>query len=83
METLIEKSMRVEGKAWIEIRALECRRTLCALEYAVPVGDLSRDVDGSEELDRLVEAVGGVVIPELPSGTGQGKIVTVLLWRKL
>ena len=81
-EMLIEKSMRVGGQRRVEIRALECRHTLCALEYAVPVDDLDHDADGSEELERLMEPVGGVVVPELPTGSGKGKFVSVLFWRK-
>jgi hypothetical protein len=82
MEKLIVKSMRVGGKQWTEIRALECRRTLCALEYAVPVDDLNHNVDGDADLDRLMEPEGGVMAPELPSGMGAGKMVSVLIWRK-
>ena len=82
MEMLIEKSMRVDGRRWVEIRGLECRRTLCALEYAVPVDDMDHDVDGSEELERLMDSAGGVVAPELPAGPGNGKFVSVLIWRK-
>jgi len=82
VETLIAKSMRVGGKSLFEIRALECRRTRCALEYAVSVDNLDHDVDGNEELERLMEPVAGVVVPELPDGPGKGKIVSVLIWRK-
>jgi len=81
IEALIEKSMLEKGKSWMEIRALECRRTLCALEYAVNANDTAHDVDGSPELDRLMEPIGGVVAPEVSLASG-GRIVSVLIWRK-
>jgi len=62
----------------VQIRALECRSTHCALEYAVRVDDLDHDVDGSEELERLVEPVGGVIAPEV----GTRMMVNVLIWQK-
>lgn len=83
IEPLIEKSMLVQGKPRAEIRALECRRTMCALEYAVFVDDLDHGVDGSEQLSRLMEPLGGVMAPELPGADGRGKIVSVLIWRKI
>jgi hypothetical protein len=83
MEALIQKSMLVDGKPWIEIRALECRSTRCGLEYAVKVDDLGRDVDGSAELDRLLEPVGGIVAPELGPGLKGGRLVSVIFWTKL
>jgi hypothetical protein len=78
IEALIGKSMRVDGKEWVQIRALECRSTYCALEYAVRVDDLDHDVDGSEELERLVEPVGGIMAPEV----GTRMMVSVLVWQK-
>lgn len=83
IEPLIEKSMLVKGKPRAVIRALECRRTMCALEYAVFVDDLDHDVDGNQELSRLMEPVGGVMAPELPGADGRAKIVSVLIWRKV
>jgi hypothetical protein len=45
--------------------------------------DLDHDVDGDNELERIMEPVGGIVVPEVSlSGRGRGKIVTVLLWIK-
>lgn len=82
MEALIAKSMRVGGKDWVQIRALECRSTRCALEYAVYVNDLDHDVDGSEELERLMDPQGGIVIPEMSPGSGKPMMVTVLVWQK-
>ena len=82
METRIAKSMLVDGKPWAEIRALECRRTRCALEYAVSIDDLDHDVDGDAELDRLMDPAGGVVVPEPPSDSGKGKMISVLIWRR-
>lgn len=83
VERLIARSMLVNGRPWAQIRALECRSTRCALEYAVAVDDLGRDVDGDEELDKLMEPVGGVaLVPELPAGPGKGVFVNVLIWRK-
>jgi hypothetical protein len=83
VERLIAKSMLVDGRRWAEIRALECRRTRCALEYAVSTEDLGRNVDGDAELDRLMEPIGGVMAPELTSGSAKGGMwVSVLIWRK-
>ena len=65
--------MLVNGRPWAEIRALECRRTYCALEYAVDIDDLDHDVDGNEELEKLMEPVAGVMAPELPSNRGKEK----------
>jgi hypothetical protein len=83
MEALVAKSMRVGGKDWVQIRALECRSTRCALEYAVYVDDLDHDVDGDEDLERLMEPVGGMMAPEVSQGgSGRGLIVSVLFWTK-
>jgi hypothetical protein len=82
VEALIAKSMRVNGKPWVEIRALECRHTRCALEYAVSIDDLGPSVDGDMQLDRLMEPIGGVMAPELASGSGKGKMVSVMIWRR-
>src|SRR5688500_3145851 len=82
VERLILQFFLVNGQPWAETRSLECRRTLCALEYAVDVDNLDHDADGSEQLERLMEPVTGVMAPELPSAGGKGKIVSVLIWRK-
>jgi hypothetical protein len=82
MEALIAKSMQVGGRQWVQIRALECRRTRCALEYAVDVKDLDHDVDGDQELERLMEPVGGIVAPEVSLLLGKGMMVSVLVWSK-
>jgi len=82
VEALIAKSMLVDGKPWVEIRALECRRMRCALEYAVSVDDLDHDVDGNAELDRLMEPIGGVMAPEPTTGSGKGLMISVMIWRK-
>jgi hypothetical protein len=80
VEALIARSMLVDGKPWVQIRALECRRTLCALEYAVPADDLDHDVDGNAELEQFMEPVSGVVVPEPASGPGKSRMVSVLIW---
>jgi len=82
MEALIAKSMRVGGKEWVQIRALECRSAHCALEYAVYLDDLDHDVDGSEDLERLMEPLGGIVAPEMNQGLGKPMMVSVLVWKK-
>ncbi len=82
VEILIFKSMLVKGLPRSEIRALECRRTYCALEYAVEVDDMEHNIDGNDELDKLMEPVTGVMAPELPTNRRRGKIVSVLIWRK-
>jgi hypothetical protein len=81
-EKLIAKSMLVNGRPWVEIRALECRRTRCAIEYAVSIDDLDHDVDGNAELDQLMEPIGGVTAPELASGSRKNMMVSVMIWRK-
>jgi hypothetical protein len=83
MEALIAKSMQVGGRQWVQIRSLECRSTRCALEYAVYVNDLDHDVDGNQELERLMEPVGGIVAPEVSLIQGKGMMVSVLIWSKL
>lgn len=83
VERLIFESMLVKGKPWAEIRALECRRTICALEYAVSIDDLDHSVDGSEKLETLMQPITGVIAPELPSNRGKGKMVSILIWRKI
>ena len=80
VETLIRKFMLVNGQPWADIRALECRRTMCALEYAVSVDDQSRHVDGDPQLEATMTPVGGVVAPEVVAG--QGLMVSVLIWRR-
>jgi hypothetical protein len=82
VEALIAKSMEMNGKPWVQIRALECRHTLCALEYAVSSDDLGRIADGDTQLDRLMEPIGGVMAPELASRSGKGTMVSVLIWRR-
>jgi len=82
VEKLIAKAMLVNGQPRVEIRALECRRMLCALEYAVSIDDLNHNSDGDVELDRLMEPTGGVTAPEPTPGSGNGKIVSVLIWRR-
>ena len=52
----------------------------CALEYAVYLDDLDHDVDGSEELERLMEPLGGIVAPEVPQGW-EARLVSVLVWK--
>jgi len=34
------------------------------------------------ELDRLMDPAGGVVVPEPPSDSGKGKMISVLIWRR-
>ena len=82
IEALIAKFMRVDGKDWVQIRALECRSAHCALEYAVFADDLKHDADGDAELERLMEMVGGIVAPELEPGSSRGMMVSVLIWKK-
>jgi hypothetical protein len=81
MEKLIAKSMLMNGRPWVEIRALECRRVRCALDYAVSVDDLNHTVDGNAELDQLMEPEGGVTVPEPASGSSKGMMVSVIIWR--
>lgn len=80
VEKLISKSTLVNGKPRFEMRALECRRSLCVLEYAVSIDDLGQQFDGYEELSRNVELVGGITAPELKPGGGV--LVSALIWRK-
>jgi len=73
MEALIAKSMRVGGKDWVQIRALK---------YAVYLDDLDHDLDGSEDLEQLMEPLGGIVAPEMNQGLGKPMMVSVLVWQK-
>lgn len=82
VESLIVKSMLVDSQPRFEMRALECRRTRCAFEYAVTTDDFGHALDGYEELDRHMELIGGVTAPELLSGSGNGMWVSVMIWRK-
>jgi hypothetical protein len=82
MEALIEKFMRLDGKQWVQIRALECRSTYCALEDAVYVDDLDHEVDGSEELERLMDPITGIMVPEMNTASGKPMMVSVLIWRR-
>jgi hypothetical protein len=82
MEALIEKFTRVDGRKWVGIRALECRSTLCALEYAVDVGDLDHEFDGNAELERLMDPIGGIVAPELGPDRRGGRMVSIMIWKK-
>jgi len=46
------------------------------------VNDLDHDVDGDQELERLMEPVGGIVAPEVSLVLGKGMMVSVLFWSK-
>ncbi|HEU5134051.1 MAG TPA: hypothetical protein VFU13_02805 [Steroidobacteraceae bacterium] len=82
MERQIAQWMLADRQSPFEMRALECRRTRCAFEYAVTTDAYGQTLDGYEELDRHMELTGGVTAPELTSGTGHGKWVSVMIWRK-
>lgn len=77
MEARIRKSRQVGGKPAGKIRALECRRARCVLEYEISVKDAARDVDGDLELDQQMDVRTGAVSLE-----GEDPVVGLIAWQK-
>lgn len=81
MEARIEKSLRVKGQAVGEIRSLECRRTLCAVEFVVDPERVAQ-ADGDAELELTMEPRTGGLAYELGGAGGRHRLVTVMCWQK-
>jgi len=83
MEQRIDEAMQVHGKYWAEIRSLECRRTLCALEYAARI-DSAPGVNtrAFDELLRSLEPVAGGMGFELPKADSEARVIGVMVWKR-
>jgi hypothetical protein len=81
MEARIEKSLRVKGQPAGEIRSLECRRTLCAVEFVVDPARIAR-ADGDAELELAMEPRTGGLAYESGGASGRHRLVTVMCWQK-
>jgi hypothetical protein len=82
MEARIRKAMRVEGKDFVEVRELQCRRARCVLVYSHPRKDVDPQFDGDESLDKLMDVRTGAVGHETAPGGGSPKAVSLLAWQK-
>ncbi len=83
MERRIDEMMQVNGKYWAEIRSLECRRTLCALEYVAAIDPaLNVNAEAFDGLLSLLEPVTGGVGYELPNAGGEGRVVGVMVFKR-
>ena len=83
MEKRIDQAMQVNGKYWAEIRSLECRRTLCALEYAARI-DSACGVNARafDALLRSLEPVSGGMGFELPKVDSEARVIGVMVWKR-
>ena len=83
MEQRIDEMFRSDGKYWAEIRSLDCRQTLCAVEYA-------QDVNGGPTLNEMafvrllqwLEPTTGGMGYEVSPASSQYKVVVVMVWKK-
>jgi hypothetical protein len=83
MEQRIAEAMHLDGKHWAEIRSLECRRTLCALEYAARIDAApAENTEGFDELLQSLESVSGGIGYELPKADGEARVVGVMVWKR-
>jgi hypothetical protein len=80
MESRIEKSLRVKGRAVGEIRSLECRRTLCAVEFVMDPERVA-PADGDAELELALEPRTGGLAYEA-GASGRHLLVAVMCWEK-
>jgi hypothetical protein len=81
MESRIEKSLLVKGRRAGEIRSLECRRTLCAVEYVVDPEHVEQ-ADGDAALELEMEPRTGGLAYESGGASGRHHVVTVMCWQK-
>jgi hypothetical protein len=81
MESLIERSLRVKGQTVGEIRSLECRRSLCAVEFVVDPERVAQ-ADGDAELELAMEPRTGGLAYESGGANGRHRLVTVMCWQK-
>jgi hypothetical protein len=84
LERRVEAAMKVDGKYWAEVRSLECRRTLCVVEW---MADESRNSAINAEhaafatLRPELEYVAGGVWYQLPSTMARVKVTAVQVFR--
>jgi hypothetical protein len=81
MESRIASAVTMGLQGHARIRALECRRARCAMEYAMPAEFADLQFEGDLSFGNALVPNTGVFLPELDSATGTF-IVTVLTWRK-
>lgn len=83
MEQRIEEALQVDGKRWAEIRSLECRRTLCALEYAVSTGTPAGvNAEAFDKLLLSLEPISGGTGFEMPKAGDKARVVGVMVWKR-
>ncbi len=83
MEKHIDEMFRDDGRYWAEIRSLECRRSLCAVEYA-------QDLDGGPTMNEMaficllqwLEPTTGGMGFEMSATSSKHKVVAVMIWKK-
>ena len=82
MESRIENYLRAMSGKQVDIRSLECKSTLCAVEYATtfPTGE-EPDVDAEALLGPLEPESGGIGY-ELPVKDQPPKVVAVIGFRR-
>ena len=81
MESRIEKSLQVLGRAVGEIRSLECRSSLCAVEFVVDPEHVEQ-ADGDSALELAMEPRTGGLAYESGGASGRHRLVTVMCWQK-
>ena len=74
-EDLLKRKFLAAGRKDLEIRALECRRSLCAIEYSLRI-DIHTELDFGG-LDGVLEPVTGAFAPEVDHVSGH-RSVTVM-----
>lgn len=83
MEKHIGETFLADGKYWAEIRSLECRQTLCAVEYAQNVngGPAVNELAFVRVLQWLEPITGGMGF-EQSSTSSQWNVIMVMIWKK-
>jgi hypothetical protein len=84
MEALLAGMMTVEGKVWGEARSIECRRTLCAIEFAMPVSPPPQmDKEPMSRLKGQLEPTIGGFAPEFGVDSSKFRSVYVMICRRI
>jgi hypothetical protein len=78
MESRIENYLRAMVGKEVDIRSLECRSTLCAVEYATAIPTGEEPVDDAETLLGPLEPESGGIGYELAAKDQPAKVVCVL-----
>jgi hypothetical protein len=83
MEKHIDEMFRADGRYWAEIRSLECRQTLCAVEYAqdLDAGPTLNEMAFVRLLQWLEPTTGGMGF-EMSPASSRHKVISVMVWRK-